>query len=210
MLGDNVLEIKDIDIVWDCDNTTLLKFNVLRDGSSDANEYYSVEVVEDGQHLEIETVNRHVINDSIEGTEREVFACAFPFELNVYENMDDFNSWAGFESPVQVGGTDITVGGFSPKFTMPGRIFGDEKNSGESYSFMLGEVVSFRNVEVAFGENTCQFILASVDTALGVIPVGMSGDVFDLKKLKFGSVIAMNADIKVDLAQDKDFHYNCK
>lgn len=210
MLGDNVLEIKDIDIVWDCDTTTILKFNVLRDGSSDANEYYSVEVVEDGQHLEIETVNRHVINGSIVGTEREVFACAFPFELNVYDNMDDFNSWAGFESPVQVGGTDITVGGFSPKFTMPGRIFGDEKNSGESYSFMLGEVVSFRNVEVTFGENTCQFILADVDTALGVIPVGMSEDVFDLEKLKLGSVIAMNADIKVDLAQDKDFRYNCK
>ena len=33
---------------------------------------------------------------------------------------------------------------------------------------------------------------------------------FDLRNLKIGSVIAMNADIKVDLAKDDDFSYTCK
>ena len=39
-----------------------------------------------------------------------------------------------------------------------------------------------------------------VDTALGVVPVAMGRDVFDLKKLKVGCVIAMNAVVKADVA----------
>lgn len=210
MLGDNVLEIKDIDIVWDNSTPTLLKINTLREGSSDSNEYYGVEVVNEGWRLEIETVNRHVIKEDLIGTQREAFVSAFPFELTVYEDIDAFNNWAGFKAPIKIGDTDLLIHGFSPKFTMSGRMFSDDSGTGGNYSFILGDVVDFRDVEVAFGGIEVSFVLANLDTSLGVIPVGLSRETFDLRNLKIGSVIAMNADIKVDLAKDDDFSYTYK
>lgn len=82
-----------------------------------------------------------------------------------------------------------------------------EKKSDESYSFVVGKVVSYQDVEIALGETVLSFVLAKVDTALGVIPVAMSRDVFELEKLEVGCIIAMNADIKADLAKDEDFKY---
>ena len=67
--------------------------------------------------------------------------------------------------------------------------------------------VSYRDVEIAFGETVYPFVLAQVDTALGVIPVSMGREVFDLEDLQVGRIIAMNADIKADLAKDEDFKY---
>ena len=205
-----MLEIKDLDIVWNNDTPTRLQFNTLRDGSSDANEYYEAETVGDGQHLEIETVNRHAVKGDILDTEREVYISAFPFELSVYADIDAFNKWVGFKSEITLGDTDLKVGGFSEKFMMPGGLFNDKKKMDESYSFVVGTVVAYRDVEIAFGETVLPFVLAQVDTALGVIPVSMGRDVFDLEKLEVGCVVAMNADIKADVARDEDFQYpNC-
>ncbi len=204
---EKALEIKDLDIVWNNDATTQLRFNTLRDGSSDSNEYYEAETVEEGQHLEIETVNRHVIPEDILNTKREVYISAFPFELSVYADINDFNKWAGFNREITVNNTDLKVSGFSEKFMMPGGIFSDKKKSDESYSFLIGKVLSFRDVEIVFGETVYSFVLAYVDTALGVIPVSMSRDVFALDNLEVGCIIAMNADIKADLAKDEDFKY---
>ena len=205
--GEKTLEIKDLDIVWNNDTPTLLQFNTLRDGSSDANEYYEAETVEEGQHLEIETVNRHVVSEVILNTEREVFISVFPFELSVYADIDAFNKWAGFNREITVGNTDLKVGGFSERFMMPGGMFYDKKKSDESYSFVVGKVVSYRDVEIAFGETVYPFVLAMIDTALGVIPVSMGREVFDLESLKVGCIVAMNVDIKADLAKDENFKY---
>lgn len=205
--GEKTLEIKDLDIVWNNDTPTLLQFNTLRDGSSDSNEYYKAETVEEGQHLEIETVNRHVVSEDILNTEREVFISAFPFELSVYADIDAFNEWAGFNCEITVGNTDLKVCGFSERFMMPGGMFNDKKKSDESYSFVVGKVVSYRDVEIAFGETVYPFVLAMIDTALGVIPVSMGREVFDLESLKVGCIVAMNADIKADLARDENFKY---
>ena len=163
--------------------------------------------VEEGQHLELETVNRHVVSTEIIDTEREVFISAFPFELSVYADMNAFNEWAGFNRVITVGDTDLKVGGFSEKFMMPGGLFNDKKKSDESYSFVVGKVVSYRDVEIAFGETVYPFVLAQVDTALGVIPVSMGREVFDLEHLQVGCIVAMNADIKADMAKDEDFKY---
>lgn len=59
-----------------------------------------------------------------------------------------------------------------------------------------------------FGDTVYPFVLAQADTALGVIPVSMSREVFELEKLKVGCVIVMNADIKADLAKDGDFKFS--
>ena len=207
LLGEKIMEILDLDIVWNNKTSTRLRFNTLRDGSSDSNEYYEAETVEEGQHLELETVNRHVVSTEILDTEREVFISAFPFELSVYADMKAFNEWAGFHRAIAIGDTDLKVGGFSEKFMMPGGLFNDKKKSDESYSFVLGKVVSYRDVEIAFGETVYPFVLAQVDTALGVIPVSMGREVFDLERLRVGCVVAMNADIKADMSKDEDFKY---
>ena len=85
--GEKVLEIKDLDIVWDNDTATLLQFNTLRDGSSDSNEYYEAQTVDEGQHLEIETVNRYVVSADILDTEREVYISAFNYVIWVWNRI---------------------------------------------------------------------------------------------------------------------------
>lgn len=205
--GEKALEIQDLDIVWNNDIATLLQFNTRRCGSSDSNEYYEAETVDEGQPLEIETVNRHVVSADILDTEREAYISAFPFELSVYDDINAFNKWAGFNREITVGDTDLKVGGFSESFMMPGGLLNADRESNESYSFVIGKVVSYRDVEIAFGETIYPFVLAQVDTALGVIPVSMGREVFDLEKLQVGCIIAMNADIKADLAKDEDFKY---
>lgn len=155
----------------------------------------------------METVNRYVVDGELIDTEREVFISAFPFSLSVYADMDTFNEWAGFKKDAKVRGTDLKLAGFSDKFIMPGGVLNSNKRHDESYSFVIGRVVSFRNVEVSFGETVLLFVLSQVDTALGVIPVPMSRDVFDLENLEVGCIVAMNTDIKADVARNEDFKY---
>ena len=205
--GDKAIEVLDLDIVFNNNVSSVISFIELRDGSSDSNEYYEAEVVEGGQHFELETVNRHVVVGELVDTEREVFISAFPFALSVYADMDAFNKWAGFKKDVTVGDTDLKVGGFSDKLIMPGGITNPDKRNDESYTFLVGRVVSFKNVEVVFGKKVLPFVLAWVDTALGTIPVPLGREVFNLKSLKVGCIVAMNADIKADLAKDEDFKY---
>ena len=79
------------------------------------------------------------------------------------------------------------------------------KNPDEHYSFLIGSVKSYSDVSWEFGEFKLDFVVATLDTALGNIPVAMSRDVFDLSALSVDSVIAMKADIKVDLSNAEDF-----
>ena len=88
---------------------------------------------------------------------------------------------------------------------MPGGLFDPEKKEDESYSFIIGKVVSYRDVEIAFGETVLPFVLAQVETGLGIIPVSMGREVFDLSELEIGCIIAMNADIKADVANPEAF-----
>ena len=88
---------------------------------------------------------------------------------------------------------------------MPGGILGGNKEEDESYSFLLGKVLSWQDVRWMIGENALDFVIVWLDTALGEIPAAMGREVFDLSKLKEGAIIAMNADIKADLSNSKDF-----
>ena len=194
------LQLLDLDIVLENAAPSKLRFLKLMDGSSNANEYYEVETVDDEQHLVIETVNRHSIPDGLLNTERSVSISIFPFQLSIYENIDKFNQWAGFGKPITVGNTDLKVGGFSERFAMPGAMFSKSNEDDGGYSFMIGTVKSFRDVRTEFGEFKLDFVLARVDTAVGVVPVAMGRDVFDLAELHQDSIVAMNAYVKADLA----------
>ena len=41
-------------------------------------------------------MNRHVVSEVIVNTKREAYISAFPFELNVFDDIRAFNEWAGF------------------------------------------------------------------------------------------------------------------
>ena len=60
-------------------------------------------------------------------------------------------------------------------------------------------------LRIRFGKYILDFVLAQVRTAMGIVPVAMGRDVFDIEKLKPGMIIAMNADVKVDLSKPEDF-----
>lgn len=193
------LKILDIDIVFQNPSSVQLQFLSLLEGSSDANEYYEAEVVSEGQHLEIETVNRHAAEEELLHNKREVFISVFPFQLSIHKSMDAYNKAAGFGRKKKVGESGFEFKGLSEHFIMPALTLSSQ-NRKEHYSFLIGKVLSFREVEAVFGPKRIRFVLAQLDTGLGVVPVGMSRDVFDLSKLKVGRIVVMKADIKADVS----------
>lgn len=192
-------EVLDLDIVLNNPNVSNIHFIRMLPDSSDSNEYHDVEVFGGEQRLIIETVNRHVLNGSIAGTSQSIHVSAFPFELSVYDSMETLNSWAGFDKVKEVGYTGIKVGGFSQYFTAPGNVF-SRKNGDNKYSFIIGRAKSFDDITVQFGNCKLDFTIIWLDTALGVIPVAASREVFDLSSLDAGRIVAMNANIKADFA----------
>ena len=64
---------------------------------------------------------------------------------------------------------------------------------------------SARRVPLRLGEFRVPLVLAQAETALGSVPVPLNGGWFDLRTLRVGSLLAMNADVKADLAADADF-----
>lgn len=197
--------VLDLDIMLDSPEISRIKFYDLLGGSSDSNEYYHAEAVEEGGHFELETVNRHTVAGDLSDSERDVHICAFPFELTVFADMDLLNKYVGFTKVIDVADTGIKAGGLSPRFIMPGQAFKENKKEDEHYSFVVGTVRSYSDVRWAFGDYELDFVIAHVDTALGCIPVAMGRDVFDLSALDVGSIIGMNADVKVDLSSSDDF-----
>ncbi len=193
------LNILDLDIVIDSTHPVPLHFLNRLEPSSDANEYYEVEAIGEGQHLEIETVNRHRISGSIVETTRDVYTSAFPFSLEIYDDIKAFNKSAGFTNQIRIGDTEYTASGYSESFAAVGGMFGAK--NGETFSFLLGKVISFRDVCVQLGAHTLNFVIVQLQTALGELPTAMSREVFDLDNLSVGKVVAMKADIKVDFAK---------
>ena len=82
------LNILDLDIVINSSNYCEVEFIRKLEGSSDANEYYEVETVAEGQHLEIETVNRHTVSDDLEEKTMQLRFSAFPFQLSVFHDIE--------------------------------------------------------------------------------------------------------------------------
>ena len=194
------LEILDMDIILVSENVSRIRFEDLRE-RSDSNEYYEVSTIGEDSHLVIETVNRFTEPKELINTERDVHISMFPFQVNLYKDIDEFNRWAGFSKPIEAGkGTGLFVHGLSERFSMPGGMMSNKKNDDGNYSFIVGTVKSFRDVSPDFGDNRLPFVLVKVDTAVGVVPVAMGRDVFDLKKLSVGCVVAMNTVVKADVA----------
>ena len=191
------LMLIDIDITLDSPQPIKLDFIERLPMSSLANEYYLVSVGDEGPHLQIETVNRHAVElENLEDTTQAVYISAFPFSLSIYDDLDELNDSLGMKKTVVIAGEEYKLTGFDLNFMGTGDAFGAKE--GETFTFLVGTIVSYRIVRIDIVENIVDFVLAEVSTALGTIPCAISRSAFDLKKLSTGKVLAMKADIKAD------------
>ena len=191
------LEIKDIDMVLNSENLVEIEFLKILEGSSESNEYYEVELIDGGQHIEVETVFRHMELEELLHTRCKVSACAFPFSINLYENISAFNAKNGFSVPIKVAGIENAVAGFSDDFACPGSVMTDDKE--EHFSYLIGTAKAIKDCSLQFGEIKLSVLIVDVNTALGIIPVIMSKKVFDLSEMSEGCIIEMYADIKASI-----------
>lgn len=205
LIRDDALEVLDLDIVWNNPAATEIHFLERRNESSDANEYYDAETADSEQHFQLETVSRHVLADErLDDMTIKAFISAFPFELNIFPDMDSFNRHMGFDHVINVADTGLTVGGLSDTFLAPGNIIKRDSED-ETFSFVVGTIREYSDVQIKIGKQYLSFVLAQVETAFGTIPVGMGRDVFDIAEIKNSCIVAMNADIKADLAKPGDY-----
>lgn len=194
------LIVLDLDITLDSESVTELRFLDKLPASSDANEYYDVEATDEGQRLQVETVNRYLIRQDIENTTQAVRTSAFPFRLTAYKDLNELNRELGFPGQSV---DEMEVVGLHEHFAAPGSFSQDEAFKGETFSVIVGTVKSVRDVEVRFGKYKIPFVIAQIDSALGLLPTAMGRDVFDLDGLVPGAAVIMYADIKADFAVEQ-------
>ena len=194
------LIVLDLDITLDSESVIELRFLDKLPASSDANEYYDVEATDEGQRLQVETVNRYLIRQDIENTTQAVRTSAFPFRLTVYKDLNELNRELGFPGQSV---DEMEVVGLHEHFAAPGSFNQDEAFKGETFSVIVGTVKSVRDVEVSFGKYRIPFVIAQIDSALGLLPTAMGRDVFDLDGLVPGAAVIMYADIKADFAVEQ-------
>ncbi len=199
---EKALNVLDLDMTLDSGDAVELRFLEKLPDSTDANEYYEVGVVGEGQHLQVETVNRYFIKERVEGTVRKVRTSAFPFKMNVFEDHDALNQNLGY-----LGNGEeeqrMAPFGLHERFAAPGSLFQKSGSGGETYSVIAGTIRSVRDVVVRFGEYSVSFAIALVESALGLLPAAMGRDVFDLDGLVPGAAVFMYADIKADFAVEQ-------
>ena len=194
---DNI-ELVDTDIVLLSDHKTNLHFEEKLEESSEANEYYMVYDLDQEKHFDIETVNRYTIPEDIENKDIDAYLSAFPFQLDVFENEDEMNKTLGLGNEVDIPAGGKKVITMDPRMMSDGRVMTGAK---EPCSFIIGEVLGFKNVEVNIADNNIKFKIIELDTAIGNMPVAVHEENFDLSKLKKGALVGMVADIKADLSE---------
>lgn len=189
--------LEDLDLVLDGGSRAPLCFLRRR---GETGEIYEAETAGTEQHLIVEAVNRHTVPGALENRTLPAQITVIPFELNIFPDIGAFNAFAGFGQELEAADTGLRIGGFSETFLMPGNA-----DPEACYTFLLGRVSSLRRVTLRLGEFRVPLVLAQAETALGSVPVPLNGGWFDLRTLRVGSLLAMNADVKADLAADADF-----
>lgn len=200
-IKEKALEILDVDLTLRGGAPIKLRFEKKYPWSSDSNEYWFAFTDENEQAIEVETVYRYAVHTELQDTVQPVYASAFPFRVEVYEDLQAASKAYGFDHPVKVPtlGDDFEVSLYSPTFSAPGNLFRKE-GSEESFSFLFGTVQSIRPTQLQLGDERIHFLIVDLGTAFGTLPTAMSKEVFDLEKLVPGAIVVMYADIKADLS----------
>ena len=194
---DECFEILDVDLTLFNENKITLEFDSKLEESSVSNEYYDVHTIDNDVYFQIETVNRYKVEDKdIVNTKKDVYLSAFPFVLSIFNTMKEVNKALGILKPIKVKDLDLDVTGYSEEFVGCGDVF-----VGHISSVIVGRVVSFSSVNAVIGEEEVSFTIIKVKTALGIIPVAASKDVFDLSNLKKDKLIVMIANVKADFVK---------
>ena len=193
---DAPLKLIDVDLVLHNDRITEMLLLTKHPKSSDANEYYDAEVVGEGGHLQIETVNRQAIDEEIENTVQKISASAFPFRVSIHNSMDEFNKKAGFGKDMDLDESMPRLLGFAEHFMAPASMF---QMGAETYTYFFGKVQKIREVEWEGYEEAGPILIVDVDSGMGVIPVAMNRECFDLEELAEGKVLELRADVKANL-----------
>ena len=199
VVKEDQIEIKDMDIVWNNHNLTVIEpqNHVIEDDEED--EYYEVEV--NDHHCTVVAINRFT-KENILNMKHEVSISVLPFSLLISESLDELNHIIGMNKTITIDEMECKIDGFSDDFMMSNGIF----NSNDASSSLIGKVLSFKDVKVVFGDVDCEFVIAQVETGLGIVPVSMSKDIFDLEKLKEGSYLFIQAMVKADFAKSDVFN----
>ncbi|MBP3360906.1 MAG: hypothetical protein J6N52_08645 [Clostridia bacterium] len=190
-------EILDVDIIFKNPSNAQIKLTEKLKPSSEANEYYNAET-EEGGHFQIETVNRYLIEDDLEGKIHNVNLSAFPFKLSLYDDMKALNTELGFAEEIKVGDTDLTVAGYSETFIATSDLFKADINSDETFSFVIGKITKLQNCRIEMNNEFCDFIIAQLNTAVGNLTTVINPDRYDIEGIAKGKIIGMQADIKAN------------
>lgn len=129
-----------------------------------------------------------------------MYISAFPFSVEIYNNMEEFNRKSGLEKDIKVGEHELRCNGFSDNFMAPASLFQMGTDSNETYTYFFGKVSSVREVESEYFGDRVSFLIVSVDSGMGTIPVAMSRECFALEELAVGKMLEMRADIKADFS----------
>ncbi len=191
---DNI-ELVDVDITLLSKNKVKLHFEEKLKQSSEANEYYHVYGVDDERHFVIETVNRYCIDNEIEGKDEQVSLSAFPFQLSVFSNQDELDKAFGMGKEINIPGIGKRFTTMDPRNMSDGRI---ATGSEEPCSLVIGQVKDYQDVEVDMAGISLSFKIIDLDTAVGIIPVAVNEENFDLSKLKKDVLVCMVVNIKAD------------
>ena len=198
---ENNLTLLDMDFVL-CNNAKHpLNFEKKMAGSSDENEYYEVSITDGDAHFCLETVNRHVIEDSIEGKTCSVYLSAMPYKLSIFDWVEIYDQLFGFgpEGIKVAGMDDYVVNGLSETFISPEYAIHINGNDSTS-SFVAGIIKSYQDVRIRFGDISTDLYVIIIDSAVGELPVAVGKEVFDTDNIAVGKILGMFADIKADFA----------
>ena len=190
------IELLDTDVIFTNENRITLKFLNKLEQSTEGTYYYEVENEE--QHFEIQAINFFKIGEDLSNTIQNVSLSVLPFQLSVYESIEELNNELGFSKPIKIGNTDLTVHGFGEDFIGVGRLF--LKNDNEPSTFLIGKVKDYEYIDTTIGNTDIEFLIIYLETGIGTVPVvAPTNDYFDLRRLKKGSILGIFADVKADL-----------
>ena len=195
-------ELIDVDLFSPSPEAVELRFVELLDDSSEANEYYAAEVPENSVGLEVETVNRHLVDQPVEGQVHKVRLCAFALSLKVFDSMEHLNRACGFCKSIKCGDQDVQVAGLDAEFMAPGGSLSPKSQRGEDdyHTTFVGRVLSYRTVEVDIGERSLEFGQALVQSGAGIMPLLVSLDDSAAAELAEDKHILVTALVKADFA----------
>ncbi|MDD5792327.1 MAG: hypothetical protein PUD22_07075 [Erysipelotrichaceae bacterium] len=189
-MHEDFVEILDIDVTSLYASKNHLSFDY-RIGDRNITSYYDV-MDNSGHHFEIETVNCTVIKGKLVGGSYDVSMTAFPFDIEIHDNIEALNKEKGLDSIK-----------FKDNFTAPSSLFGDH----DVYTYVIGKIKSINYHTINLAEKEIPIVI--MKTMVGDLELTAVLASSLLPKVPaVGDVIEMYAYINADLSTKEHSYYN--